>query len=188
MNGEQGTDQALIAHILDGEADSARVLVHRYTAVLRRVLLQAGARVDDVDDLLQETWIRVVRSAHRYDPLQPFPRWLFAIAMNRLRTQGKRTRSASLRTQPLDDVAQMIASGNPSAEAAIEGVQLASAMRAQIALLPAGLADAILLRYFEELSEKQMAAEWGVPLGTVKSRLHTALRKLRTDLERILDA
>ena len=44
--------------------------------------------------------------------------------------------------------------------------------------LPERLAQAILLRYFEELSEKEVAERLGVPVGTVKSRLHNGLRKL----------
>jgi DNA-directed RNA polymerase specialized sigma24 family protein len=58
------------------------------------------------------------------------------------------------------------------------------AMRELIATLPPKLADAVLLRYFEELSEKEVAEALGVPVGTIKSRLHNATSKLRLVLER----
>ena len=58
------------------------------------------------------------------------------------------------------------------------------ALRSKILKLPQHLADAILLRFFEELSEKETARKLGVPVGTVKSRIHTAVRKLRSELER----
>jgi RNA polymerase sigma factor (sigma-70 family) len=177
------TDAILIGRIIVGDADAARVLVERHTVTLRRLLSRAGARAGDIDDLLQEIWIRVIRSAGRYDPLQPFPRWLFAIAMNRLRTRWARRDSE----EPLDAAAE-ITSAEPAADAALASRQRADALRAEIMRLPPHLADAILLRFFEELSEKEMAVELGIPPGTVKSRLHNAMKKLRDSLEAVLYA
>jgi RNA polymerase sigma-70 factor (ECF subfamily) len=76
----------------------------------------------------------------------------------------------------------------PSAHQQLERGEQAAIIRRHVAALPPHLADAILLRYFEELSEKEIAAQTGVPLGTVKSRLHTAVKRLRIDLERMLNA
>ena len=170
--------------ILGGDPEGAATLIRRYTASLRRVLLHAGARPDDIDDLLQETWIRVIRSAARYDPLQAFPGWLFAIAMNRLRTRAARSTEDSKRHEPLETLAPAAASTDESAHTALETAERATRVRALIAALPPHLADAVLLRYFEELSEKEIAAAMGISVGTVKSRLHTAISRLRVHFER----
>lgn len=175
------TDAHLILRILGGDAEGAALLIERYGSALKRVLLRAGAPAADVDDLLQETWIRVIRSASRYDPLQPFPAWLFAIAMNRFRTRAARTRSESEKREPLGEIATP-----DSTHGAVEAAERAARVRALVASLPPHLADAVLLRYFEELSEKEVAAAMGVPVGTVKSRLHAAVARLRLTAERSL--
>jgi RNA polymerase sigma-70 factor (ECF subfamily) len=179
----QTSDQQLIVRILSGDAEGAALLIHRYGGALRRVLLHAGARPDDLDDLLQETWIRVIRSAARYDPAQAFPGWLFTIAMNRFRTGAVRLAKDSRRHEPLENVTTAAAYA-ASAHTTLEEAEQAASVRSLIATLPPRLADAVLLRYFEERSEKEIAAAMGIPVGTVKSRLHTAISKLRSDLTR----
>lgn len=180
MEANAQTDAVLIGRIVIGEPDAAHVIVERHTPSLRRLLSRAGARAEDLDDLLQEIWIRAIRSANRYDPLQPFTRWLFAIAMNRLRTRWSRQKPES----GLEAAAGVVARDAP-ADAALELRERADEIRAEIMKLPPHLADAILLRFFEELSEKEMAQHLGVPAGTVKSRLHNAMKKLKQNLEGI---
>jgi RNA polymerase sigma factor (sigma-70 family) len=179
----QASDQQLMLRILAGDPEGAALLIQRYGAPLRRVLLHAGARVDDIDDLLQETWIRVIRSAARYDPMQTFSGWLFAIAMNRFRTRAARVVEESRRHRPLESVVSA-ASAVASADATLETAERAATVRSLVAALPSRLADAVLLRYFEELSEKEVAAAMGIPVGTVKSRLHAAIARIRVDLAR----
>jgi RNA polymerase sigma-70 factor (ECF subfamily) len=180
----QESDQQLMARILGGDPEGAASLIQRYGAPLRRVLLHAGAPPDDIDDLLQETWFRVIRSAARFDPLQAFPGWLFAIAMNRFRTRAARSAEHSRRHEPLETVATSAASTAASPHTTLEAAERAANVRSLVATLPPRLADAVLLRYFEELSEKEIAAAMGIPVGTVKSRLHTAISRLRVDLAR----
>jgi len=181
VTSEIETDAVLMGRIVNGEPEAARALVERYTPALRRFASQAGVRPQDIDDLLQETWLRVVRSAGRYDPLQPFPRWLFTIAMNRIRSRWERDAP-----QPLQDID--VASAGAGADARIESEQRATAVRSLVSGLPQHLGDTILLRYFEELSEREVAQRLGIPLGTVKSRLHHGMRRLRSELERIIHA
>jgi RNA polymerase sigma-70 factor (ECF subfamily) len=181
VTSEIETDAVLMGRIVNGEPEAARALVERYTPALRRFASQAGVPPQDIDDLLQETWLRVVRSAGRYDPLQPFPRWLFTIAMNRIRSRWERDTP-----QPLHDID--VASAGAGADARIESEQRATAVRSLVSGLPQHLGDTILLRYFEELSEREVAQRLGIPLGTVKSRLHHGMRRLRSELERIIHA
>lgn len=176
---ETETDSLLVARIADGDADAARVLVDRYTPALRRFITQAGTGAADVDDVLQETWLRVVRSSGRFDPLQPFRPWLFAIAMNRVRSRWKRERHLAI------DSAPELSSTAATADEELESAQRAGEIRALVRSLPRHLADTILLRFFEDLTEAETAERLGVPKGTVKSRVHHGLRKLRSELERI---
>lgn len=167
------TDEYLMGSIANGDADAVRPLMERYQRPLSAVLQRALGRSPDVDDVFQETWIRVVRSAHRYDPTQRFSAWLFAIAWNLVKNRwAKRVMCADV------DLAAMVSAERSPEERALE-VDRAERVRELVAHLPERLAQAILLRYFEELSEKEVAERLGIPLGTVKSRIHHGLRLMR---------
>jgi RNA polymerase sigma-70 factor (ECF subfamily) len=170
------SDAFLVGSIANGDADALRPLIDRYRKPLAAVLQRALGASPDVDDVYQETWIRVVRSAHSYDPAYRFSTWLFTIAFNLVK--GRWQRPNFERVQLLD-----MPSPERSAEDRLVDSDRAARVREQIAALPERLAQAILLRYFEELSEKEMSERLGVPVGTVKSRLHTALKKLAALLE-----
>jgi RNA polymerase sigma-70 factor (ECF subfamily) len=169
---EQATDAFLVGAIVNGDQEAVRPLIERYRKPLASVLLRALGSSPDVDDVFQETWIRVVRSAHRYDPAQRFSSWLFAIAWNLMRDRWSRRVD-----HDEIDLAAM-PSRDRSAEAQLIEDDRARQIRELVAKLPERLSQAILLRYFEELSEKEVAERLGVPVGTVKSRLHNGLRKL----------
>ena len=167
------TDAHLIGCIVNGDADAIRPLMDRYQRPLAALLQRALGRTPDVEDVFQETWIRVVRSAHRYDPEQRFSAWLFAIAWNLVKDRWRRT----VTTEDVDLAA--LASPERSPEERAMDADRAERVRDMVARLPERLAQAILLRYFEELSEKEMAERLGIPLGTVKSRIHHGLRMMR---------
>ena len=165
-------DAHLIGLIVNGDAEAVRELIERYRRPLGAVLQRALGSSPDLDDVFQETWIRVVRSAHRYDPTQRFSAWLFAIAWNLIRDRwARRVEHDEV------DLATMPSPADSPEDAAVDADR-ARRLRELVERLPERLAQAILLRYFEELSEKEVAERLGVPVGTVKSRLHNGLRKL----------
>lgn len=167
------TDAYLMGLIANGDADAVRPLIERYRQPLAALLLRALGRSPEVDDVFQETWIRVVRSAGRYDPTQRFGAWLFAIAWNLVKDRWSRV-------PPHDDAdLTTLPSSRQNPEEATLARDHAKRVRAMVAQLPERLAQAILLRYFEELSEKETAERLGIPVGTVKSRVHEGLRRLR---------
>lgn len=173
----RASDAYLAGCIVNGDADALRPLIERYQAALRALLSRALGASPDVDDLAQETWMRVVRSAHRYDPEQRFSAWLFAIAWNLVRDRWART------PRTVDDAElEELPSTHASAEDAAVASDEARRVRKLVEELPERLSEAIFLRYFEELSEKEMAERLGVPLGTVKSRIHNGLRRLHDEL------
>lgn len=173
----QESDAYLVGSIVNGDTEAVRPLIERWRKPLFAVLQRALGASPDVDDVFQETWIRVVRSAHHYDPAQRFSAWLFTIAWNLVKTRwAKRA--------PHDDVdLATIASGERSAEERVLEEDRARRVREQVRQLPERLSQAIFLRFFEELSEKEVAERLGVPVGTVKSRVHHGLRKLASQIE-----
>jgi RNA polymerase sigma-70 factor (ECF subfamily) len=170
-------DAYLVGSIANGDAEAVRPLIERYKKPLAAVLQRALGSSPDVDDVFQETWIRVVRSAHRYDPEQRFSAWLFAIAWNLVKD-----RWAKRAPQSDGDLTTMVSTERSPEEQAVANDR-AERVREMVDRLPERLAQAILLRFFEELSEKEVAARLGVPVGTVKSRLHHGLRRLAEEMD-----
>jgi RNA polymerase sigma-70 factor (ECF subfamily) len=166
------SDGYLVGSIVNGDREAIRPLIERYQKPLLALLRRALGTSPDVDDIAQETWIRVVRSAHRFDPAQRFSAWLFAIAWNLVRDRWSR------RVDVSDDALAEMPCTRDSAEQTLVDDDRARRVREHVDSLPPRFAEVILLRYFEELSEKETATRLGVPLGTVKSRIHHGLKKL----------
>ena len=158
------SDEELIGQVGVGNQDALAELCRRYERPLYRFLARhTGGR--DVEDLYQETWLRAVRAAPRFDPSRRFSTWVFQIAVNLCRDWHRRLPPEPVETQ--DD----LASTNDAAEARIDARRL-------LAGLPESQRAVLLLRHYHGLSEEETAEILDCPRGTVKSRLHAARERL----------
>ncbi len=163
------TDEDLIGAVASGDGEALRELCRRYEKPLYQFLVRhTGGR--DADDLYQETWLRVVRAAGRFDPARRFSTWLFQIAVNLCRDWRRRAPP-----EPVDPATVELVAGGPGSAAATEA---ALDVRRLLAALPEAQRSAVLLRYYHDLSEAEVADILGCPRGTVKSRLHHAMARL----------
>jgi RNA polymerase sigma-70 factor, ECF subfamily len=159
------TDEALAARLADGDELALRELLRRYEQSLARFLhRQTGGR--DVEDLYQETWLRVVRHADRFDSARRFSTWLFQIAVNLCRDWQRRP---PLEPRPREH--EPAAAGMERSEAALDAARL-------LAQLPVAQREVVVLRYYHDMSEDEVAATLDIPKGTVKSRMHQAIARL----------
>src|SRR5213596_2633126 len=150
------TDEELIAAVASGDGRRLEELCRRWERPLYQLIARhTGGR--DVEDLYQETWLRVVRAARRFDPGRRFSTWLFQIATNLCRDWHRRPPP-----EPVDPA---------DADAVLDARRL-------LAALPEAQRSAVILRYYHDLPEEEVAAILGCPRGTVKSRLHHAMRRL----------
>ncbi len=162
------SDEELMRLVAAGDARAFDTLCRRWERPLHQFLWRnLGGR--DVDDLFQETWLRVVRAAARFDPRRRFAPWLFQIAVNLCRDRRRRPLD-----EPTDGVALDAVAPDDIARrgAAIDAERL-------LAALPEPQRAAVLLRYYHDLPEEDVAAILGCPRGTVKSRLHHAMATLK---------
>ena len=166
------SDEALMRRVQCGETPAFTELFTRYRSRLYGFLVR---RVGDsaADDLFQETWLRVVRARERFDPGRRFSTWLFQIANNLCRDRGRRRAVKG----KAEDAMREAGRSDPRARAPSPDVSLD--VRRRIAELPERLQEVLLLRYFEQMTETEIAEAVGIPTGTVKSRLHAAIRSLR---------
>jgi RNA polymerase sigma-70 factor (ECF subfamily) len=159
------TDEALAVRLADGDELALRELLRRYEDRLARFLhRQTGGR--DVDDLYQETWLRVVQHAERFDPQRRFSTWLFQIAVNLCRDWHRRPPPEP---RPLDS--ETAAAELERSDAAIDAARLLST-------LPDAQREVVVLRYYHDMTEDEVATILDIPRGTVKSRLHQAIARL----------
>jgi RNA polymerase sigma-70 factor (ECF subfamily) len=115
----------------------------------------------------------VVRHGARYNPDYAFATWLFRIAWN-LATDHRQARRLDAPPPDPDTHRDAAPSPEAAAMASADRSRLARALRA----LPPALGELLALRHFEELTERELATRLEIPSGTVKSRLHTAHRRL----------
>ena len=165
------TDEALIAAVAGGNEGALGTLCKRYERPLYRFLARhTGGR--DAEDLYQETWLRVVRAAPRFDPGRRFSTWLFQIAVNLCRDWHRREPP-----QPEDPARAEALVGSAEASSRIDAAIDAQRLLAE---LPETHRSVVILRYYHGLSEADVAEILGCPRGTVKSRLHHAMARLAT--------
>jgi RNA polymerase sigma-70 factor (ECF subfamily) len=178
-NDPEMADELLMGYIAAGHSEHVGTLIRRQGGPLIAFLRRTAPSTADADDIFQEVWLRVVRSARSYDPEQRFTAWLFTIAWNQVRGHWRRHKEQqSMRTGDGTDRLANERSPVPRADDTLLEAERNDRLRHVIGLLPERLAEAICLRYFEELSEKEMASRLGVPVGTVKSRLHHGIKRL----------
>jgi RNA polymerase sigma-70 factor (ECF subfamily) len=167
------TDEELMVRVQAGDEGALAALMDRYQGPLYGFL---NRRVGDAaaDDLFQESWLRVVRARDRFDPRRRFSTWIFQIANNLCRDRGRRR---AVEARHLESLAQ--SQRHEPARAAPPPVELRLDMRRRLDALPDRLREVLVLRYYQQLPERDIAEILGIPRGTVKSRLHAAVKALR---------
>lgn len=144
-------------------------LYREHGEALLRYLRRRGGGAP-AEDLLQETFVQALRAVDRLAAAASPRAWLFAIARNVAATAWRRHRP----TAPLPaDVPTREAPTDPRIER----------MRQAIAGLPDGHREVIELRLAHDLSYEEIAETLGIPLGTVRSRLHHAMARLRRSVD-----
>ena len=161
-------------------------LVEQYQYRLVRYLIYFLGRRDLVDDLVQETWLRVLERGGQYDGRSRFEPWLFTIARNLAVDQMRRRQVFSLDSnddaESGDGPASPIATGPSPFE---QAARTEDAQRVAVAMqtLAPIYREALVLRFQEDLSMQEIATVVGAPVTTVSSRIHRGLAALRMQLE-----
>jgi len=163
------SDEELMKRVAQGDGGALAGLVERHSARVHAYLVRYTRSREDADDLLQETWMRVARAARRFDPTRRFRTWLYGIATNLARDLFRRRGS---RERARLEVARETPAREPDIAERRE-------LHARIEKLPDRMREVVLLRFFEGMNEAEMAATLGIARGTVKSRLHSAMGRLR---------
>ena len=187
---DKQSDAELLARFDAGDEAAFRTIVTRYKnglyAFLRRFLNDQNR----IEDIFQETFLQLFTSRGSFDTSRPLRPWLFTIAANKAKDAlRKQQRSTALiigtvadsEQMSFEDVLNSITSDKVIPYDHIEKNETASKVRQVIANMPENLREILILAYFNKFSYKQIASVLSIPIGTVKSRLHTAVYRFTKD-------
>lgn len=176
------TDEQLMQQVQNGDEDSLAALQRRHEALLRTIIGRMVNNDSDVDDLVQEVLLSVWQHAASYDAEKGKALgWIVTLARRRTIDRIRRKSAYSRARDRYRDETVTDHSGlHSGADEEVAQSDTAQVVAQLIEHLPTAQREAIQLTYFRGLSQRQIAATTGIPLGTIKTRLELAMRKLRS--------
>jgi RNA polymerase sigma-70 factor (ECF subfamily) len=176
-------EQDLIAHAQRGDVQAYEQLLQQYEQLAFRVAYLITHDEHEAADAAQDAFLRAYRSLRSFKLGQPLRPWLLRIvtntALNRIQAAQRRNRMNERYTQQV-----IVENGNLSIEGLAVKREQQQRLIAAVNQLNPEQQTLIALRYFLELPEAEVAAALNIPRGTVKSRLHRTLAKLREIIRR----
>jgi RNA polymerase sigma-70 factor (ECF subfamily) len=182
------SDEVLLARARQGGEEAFAVLVRRYERELYGYLRRYVGDASLADDVFQNTFLQLYLKRDQYEPGRPVRPWLYTIAthlaIDALRRAGRHP-TVSLEQQTGEEadgephrLLELLEAGGPAPLDRATAEEARQLVRQSVEQLPEFLRQVVLLAYFQGLPYRDIADILGIPVGTVKSRLHTALQRL----------
>ena len=179
-------DPELVDLVATGDGRALEVLYDRYSrAVFSFALRMLGERAA-AEELVQEVFFRAWQQARRFSEGRgTFITWLLSITHNMAIDEIRRRNRRPQRADSADPVLMLtnVTDENPSVEEQVMIGAIGEHIRKAMATLPEAQRSAIELAYFHGLTQREIAERQGEPLGTIKTRMRLAVRKLREYLD-----
>lgn len=171
------SDEELILQVQHGDRGALELLAQRYWQRVRALAYRLVRNREAAEDLAQETFVRLLKAIDRYRHPEPVWPWLSTITRNLCRDFGRR--ASRRRELPAHEAAgELVAPGPDPTEILEDRAERDRVWQALQRLSPKHQ-EVLTLRFYEQLTLREIAGRCGIPLGTVKSRLSWALRRLR---------
>jgi RNA polymerase sigma-70 factor, ECF subfamily len=172
-------DSALIERTMAGDEAALSTLYDRYSAMLFGMLMRILRDQQAAEEVLQDLFLQLWRNAAQFDSKRgSLPAWLMVIGRNRAISRLRGRRDREVLEEEEGDYANTFASGQNIEDEAVRA-QLARNVSAALEQLPSEQKQAVELAYFEGMTQSEIANRTGIPLGTVKTRVRTAMQTLR---------
>jgi RNA polymerase sigma-70 factor, ECF subfamily len=177
----RSSDPQLVRRMKANDRSAFEEVVHAHYASVYRQLWHLCGDAEAAADLTQETFIQVWRSLPSFQGRSALRTWIYTIAVRVWRRWHDRRSHAD--TVPLDEVAGTLTDSARGPAELAELHLLQQAVQEALCRLPAQYRETLVLFYVQGLKYHEIAGALGIPIGTVKSRLHGGLLRLRAALE-----
>ncbi len=176
-------DFQAITRLKRGDISGLAALVDRYQARAVQTAYLITQDTKAAEDVVQGTFVQIYHSIQGVDPRRPFAPYLFRSVINaavKAARRGKRDYSLDVETfDGLDTFADRLPDPSPLLDDEAERAELRQSVREAMDQLTPEQRAAVVLRYFLDFSEAEMAQVLAIPAGTIKWRLHSAKKRLR---------
>ncbi len=186
---EDTEDVRLMQLVAGGDTSAFEQLIERHQALVAGTVARMLGSNSDVEDIAQQVFIRVWKSARRYVPRAKFTTWLLKITRNLVFNElrrSKRHAHVPLQSEPGAEETPLKDETNPAPDASLLETELQRAIEEAIMQLPESQRMALVLRRYEQLSYEQIAEVLNLSVPAVKSVLFRARTELRTRLSKYL--
>lgn len=170
------TDDALMLQVRDGDVGQLGVLFERHHVPLYNFFVRLTGNAAQSEDFVQEVFLRMMRYRHTYRGQGQFAVWMYQIARNVRTDHFRKWR----REAPMPESGIDIPDRAPGASDRLEKDQAAALLHAAMAKLPDDKRELLLLARFKEMRYDDIAQLLDCSVGTVKVRVHRAMKELRT--------
>ena len=190
------SDTQLMERVREGQDHALEALINRYAGRLTHFFYRMTGDHEDVEDLLQETFIRVYRARGRWKPEGAFSTWLYAIGRRLIYDRSRRRRRKPLhrgrrRAGPPGATTTLlgkIPDGAPTPCTALSNLELTLKVDEALQQIPASFREAVVLSDLQQLSYAEAARVAGCSAKTFSTRLARGRERLRVLLSETLDA
>jgi len=186
---EDAEDVRLMELVSHGDTSAFETLVERHQSLVGGTVAHMLGSNSDVEDISQQVFIRVWKSARRYVPRAKFTTWLLKITRNLVFNElrrSKRHAHVPLQTDPGAEEFPLKDEKNPAPDASLLETELRQAIDDAIAQLPESQRMALILRRYEQLSYEEISEVLDLSVPAVKSVLFRARTELRARLSKYL--
>jgi len=190
---ERDDDAKLVARVQQGDKHAFDLLVIKYQRKILRLLSRMLRDQSDIEDVMQEAFIKAYRALPQFRGESAFYTWLYRIAINTARnwmsSQSRRPSSPNHNQsedgETFDEIDNLTDNNTP--ESILASQEIATTVNETIQELPEELRTAIVLREIEGLSYEEISQAMGCPIGTVRSRIFRAREAIAAKLRPMLD-
>jgi RNA polymerase sigma-70 factor (ECF subfamily) len=175
-------EQALVARAQQGDMDAFEALVVRYERYVYNLALRLVANPDEAEDLAQQAFVRAWRALPKFRGQAKFSTWLYRIVTNVCYSCLPQIKK-ELAMLVTDEEALNMPDERQAVEPGLLDTELKEHLHLAIEALPEGYRLLLILRHLQELSYEEIVQVTGLPLGTVKTGIFRARRRLKVELD-----